>query len=216
MSELHKMGFHDTVLLLEPAEGKEAEVVKAAIRGGFIPGSYVNAIIKGLQEGHWIVGVQPPLGTAMIAIQIMERCGGIGAELLPAQKLRDPSPLSDALGIPVLTSVRPNPQLARSDWSLSSFLGLGLLSRKGTPLSSLLGLKTLTKEKKKTSSFGLPLLSNKAAPLSSMFGLKTLTKAKKKTSSFGLPLLSRNPAPLSSLFGLRILSKRKNDDDSAN
>jgi hypothetical protein len=74
------------------------------------------------------------------------------------------------------------PLLTKSQRQKSSF-GIPLLSKNGTPLSSMFRLPVLTKSKTG------------------------------KSSSFGLPLLSDNPTPLSSLFGLRVLSKDDDDEE---
>ncbi len=104
-----------------------------------------------------------------------------------------PAPLSTILGLPALSHGRS--VLSRLFGELASahfaLFGRSALSSRAAPLSSLVGLKTL---------------SGRSGPSwSRSFGLPILTSG--SPSSFGLPLLSRNPAPLSSLFGLRVLSR---------
>ncbi|MEQ8661314.1 MAG: hypothetical protein RLW62_10885, partial [Gammaproteobacteria bacterium] len=127
---------------------------------------------------------------------------------MPVLIRRQPAPLADFLGISSLSSgpsfisrcfgelTSSNFRLA-SVFGMQSFFGLGLLTNNPTPLSSMLGMKTLSTGKSGDSwstSMGFPLLSRGPAPLSSMLGL---------------PLLSRNPAPLSKLIGFPALSDHR-------
>jgi hypothetical protein len=106
---------------------------------------------------------------------------------------KHPAPFSAVLGLPALS--RGRSVLSKLFGELASphfaLLGRSSLSSRAAPLSSLVGLKTLSGRSGPSwrRSFGLPMLTS-GSP-----------------SSLGLPLLSRNPAPLSSLFGLRVLSR---------
>lgn len=99
-----------------------------------------------------------------------------------------------SFGFPLLSHGRS--LLSRVFGELTSphfaLFGRSRLSRKPAPLSSLLGLKTLSGRAGAAwrRSFGLPMLIRSGSP-----------------TSLGLPLLARNPAPLSSLLGLRVLSR---------
>ena len=197
--------------VLRPGEGEDA--VRAAARAGLIPSSQVRLFTQHLEEGAFLLAASAYFGAANGAVTVMESAGD--AERPPEWDLlpHDPSPLSDALGIPTLSRVRSSTSLAKG-FSLSGMFGIPLLINSAAPLSSPIGIPTLLKSKKnRTSSFGLPLLSKSATPLSSTFGLRVLSKQKRKTgewrSSMGLPLLSKNPAPLSSMFGLQLLSNDK-------
>lgn len=206
-AKLTDVGFHENrVFLASQLAGREEAVLRAAVDEDFMPGSQIKACVRQLKQGRSLVSVRPAFGKAYEATEIMESCGAVEQDALPPTAMRDPSPLSDALNIPTLTEFTPMTNLANSNWSLSKVLGLRLLSTNPAPLSSMFGMKLLTTEKHKTSSFGMPLLSNNPAPLSSLFGMKLLTRNKHKTSSFGFPLLSDNAAPLSSLFSLRLLT----------
>lgn len=99
-----------------------------------------------------------------------------------------------SFGFPILSHRRtflsgPFGELASPHFAL---FGRSSLSRKAAPLSSLVGLKTLSGKSGPAwrRSLGVPMLTGRGSP-----------------TSLGLPLLSRNPAPLSSLFGLRVLSR---------
>ena len=206
-AKLTEVGFRrNRVFLASQLAGREEAVLRAAVDEDFMPGSQIKACVRQLQQGRSLVSVQPAFGKAYEAAEIMESCGALQQDVLPPTEVRNPSPLSDALGLPTLTEFTPMTNLASSHWSLSKVLGMRLLSNNPAPLSSMFGMKLLTTEKHKTSSFGMPLLSSNPAPLSSLFGMKLLTRNKHKTSSFGFPLLSDNPAPLSSLFSLRLLT----------
>lgn len=206
-SKLTEAGFlENRVFLASQLAGREEAVLRSAVDEDFMPGSQIKACVRQLKQGRSLVSVRPAFGKAYEATELMASCGAIERDALPPTAMRDPSPLSDALGLPTLTEFTAMTNLASSHWSLSKALGLPILSRNPAPLSSLFGMKLLTAETHKTSSFGMPLLSSNPAPLSSLFGMKLLTRNKHKTSSFGFPLLSDNPAPLSSLFSLRLLT----------
>ncbi|MFK8032406.1 MAG: hypothetical protein AB8G18_19455 [Gammaproteobacteria bacterium] len=200
--------------LFAPVAGSEAQTIKNAIADGQLPGSHIHVCRRALEKGHYVLTVEPHFYRGEETEMIMNSCGAVDTDLLPEYHVYNPAPLSDFFGLPVLAKHNHSlnaKQLTSSSWSFSSMFGLGMLSDKATPLSSIFGLKTLTQAKSKNSSFGLPLLSKKPTPLSSTIGMKPLTSAKSKNSSFGIPLLSHNPAPLSSLFNIRLLSKSTKD-----
>ncbi|WP_162906507.1 hypothetical protein [Algihabitans albus] len=157
------------------------------------------------------MAVATNFGFAQQAIEIMENCGAVDSDSLPAYYPRNPSPFSDLLGLPTLSRAAPVSELKSASWFFSSLFGFGLLSRKAAPLSSLFGMKVLSDSKREwRSSFGLPLLSNNPAPLSSSVGMRTLSARKRSwTRSFGFPMLTRNPAPFSSLLGIGTLIRRR-------
>lgn len=197
--------------VLRPGEGEDA--VRAAARAGMVPPYQVRLFTQYLEEGAFLLATSAYFGAAKGAATVMESAGD--AERPPEWEMlsHDPSPLSDALGMPTLSRTRSSASLAQG-FSLSKLLGIPLLINSAAPLSSPIGIPTLLKEKKnRTSSFGLPLLSKSATPLSSAFRLRVLSKQKGKTgewrTSMGLPLLSKNPAPLSSMFGIQLLSNDK-------
>lgn len=210
-AKLREGGFRPaTISVIAPMAGREAAIVEAAVEAGTIPGNHANVCREALQRGRHVLSVETPFGFEQDAIDILEDSGAVDTGSLPAYLPDDAAPLSDLLGIPVLSQSRTTTQLARREYIFPSWLGLGLSSKKAAPLSSMFGMKTLSKEKRPwNSSFGLPLLTKSSGPT---FGFKALTKEKRPwTSSFGFPLLSKNSAPLSSMFGIRLLSRR--DDD---
>jgi hypothetical protein len=216
-NELAEAGLRrDTFLLLTGAEGAE-EAVAEAVKDGTLPGEYRAASTQALKDGRSVLAIPAPLGWGEYTLQVMDEYGAVDTDTLPERVYRNPSPLSDALGMPVLTDGRWTlfGALVSSDFALSSAFGMKLLSSKATPLSSLFGLKVLSTPKRPWNrSLGLPLLTDKAAPFSSAVGLKTLSEPKRpRTSSFGLPLLSRNPTPLSSFLGLKTLTDESKEGD---
>lgn len=211
-SRLTKAGYRDhTVIHAGKVKGKEAQAVDAAIDKGLLSERYVKISTQSLKEGHSLVSAEAPFGHAAKVLAILEKKGTVKSDVLRRYVIGSPAPLSNALGLPTLSTFSSTTGLIRQDWTLSSKFGMGLLSKNPAPLSNMFGMKLLSGPKKGwRSSFGLPLLSNNAAPLSSMFGMKTVSKSKKGWhSSFGMPLLSNNPAPLSNLFGIKLLSKDK-------
>lgn len=218
VSLLAQEGFpDDAVRLVTPTPGEEEETIDAAVRDGYLPGRFLSLGIQGLREGRSIVGVKAAFGFGQTAVATMERAGPVDSGRLPSYIVRNPSPFSDFLGIPVLSRVRPKPTLARSDFAL---FGFAQLINRPAPLSSLFGLPTLTRtgtrRREWRRSFGFPLLIRSAAPLSSLFRIPTLTRTgtrrREWTRSFGFPLLSKNPAPLSSLLGIPTLIGTDDDD----
>lgn len=213
VTKLKEGGFRDD-LILELSPGSAQSVASAIVAGrrmGHLAGFYAERV----ERGRSLVAIEAPFGKGQLATEIMDRCGPVDQDLRqpddPVQtKWRQAAPLSAALGWPVLSRNKPSPlsyalgiptisrkafyltsKLANPNFSLSSMLGLPLLSRNPAPLSSMLGLPLLSRWAK-SSSFGMKLLSNDPAPLSSALGMRTL---------------SRNPTPLSSALGWPVLSR---------
>lgn len=211
-ARLQEEGFENRAMFL-PSDhaGREVEAVNAAIESGVIPERFVKLCQRSLKEGKSLIAAQAPFGSGTRVISILESDDSVDNDLIRRYGFRSPSPLSEVLGIPVLSKFESSTGLLNSDWSFSSKFGMGLLSRNPAPLSSMIGWRPLSGRKKNwTRSWGFPLLSRNPAPLSSLFGMATVTKSKGAwTSSFGMPLLSRNPAPFSSLFGMKVLSEER-------
>lgn len=196
---------------ISPQDGDPATIVRSAIDAGRLPSTHSKACIGALNAGRSVVAIEPPFGRGDLATRVMNSCGPVDVEQVPEYIPYNPSPLSDFLGIPTLVSYEHTFNIRQlSTFSLSRSIGFGELSHKPTPLSSLVGLKTLTTPKPgRKSSFGLPLLSSNPTPLSSLIGFKPLSKPKQSWNrSFGFSMLSNNPTPLSSLFNIPVLSKR--------
>lgn len=211
-ARLEEAGYRDSsVILAGEAKGKEAETVASAVGAGVLPASQAAGYVKSLEKGHSLVAVEAPFSRGALAVGIMEGEGIVRTARPRRDSTHSPSPFSDALGIPTLSSDRPSAKLARSDWTFSSKIGQKLLSEDPAPFSSRFGLKTATTPKQNwDKSFGQPILSSEAAPLSSLLKMKTLTEPKKDwRSTLTFPLLINNPTPLSSLFCIPVLTKNK-------
>jgi hypothetical protein len=178
------------VNLLVPVQGREAETVQSAIADRRLPGSHVHVATEALRAGQTVLSVDLPY-ESQVAIDIMERYGPVDTEKLPSVPRRNPAPLSDLLGMPVLLDDRRMTTLVR---------GRNRFFMDFVPL--------LTERRSKKTSFGLPLLTKPTAKKEKSFGFPLLTKpTAKKDKSFGFPLLIRDKAaPLSSLFGLKVLT----------
>lgn len=202
---------NNMVLNPSDAAGREPDAVEAAVRQGFLPARQAAVCVRGLQQGRSVVAAKAPFGRGQDVLNIMEGAGAVDSDVLRRYVPGNPSPLSDALGLPTLSRVKPVTNLARSSWSFSSMFGLSLLSKSAAPLSSMIGFKPVLERKKNwTSSMGLPLLSRNAAPLSSVFGAQTVYSPKRPWQwSWGMPMLTDNPAPLSSLFGIPTLTRKR-------
>jgi hypothetical protein len=189
-----------------------------AMRTGKLLGDQVDTYVEGLRNGHSVVAVEAPLGFGQPAVDILESFGpvdsiknrpqeppkpsawdsdtplstALGLNLI---KSNTPAPLSDYWGIPTLSGRRSflswlfGPALS-PNFKFSSMLGLGLLTRGGTPLSSLFGIGTKLATPHITPGFGMPLQSESGTPLSSMLHLPLVTK-RPLSSVFHIPLLTR-------------------------
>lgn len=163
------------IFLFTPGSGGAEEVVEKALQEKTLPGSHARKAVEALGKGQAVLSIVLPLrGTD--ALEIMDSCGAVDTGPEPVHYHRDPSPFSDAFGIPVLTKGESRTRLLSGPKD-SSF-GFPTLKKSGS-IDSSFGFPTLKKSASKDSSFGLPLLSKNGTPLSSMFGLKTLTGRKK-------------------------------------
>lgn len=153
-------------------------IEKADVGLDKLNGSLAVVFCRGLLQGHHIVVVNAEFGRGADAESALESANPLDAGGSVMVSPRNPTPFSSLFGIPALSTrgtsmlSRLFPPLTRSGWLM---FGSGL-SNKATPLSSMIGMKPLTENKSKDSSFGIPLL----------------TKPKgERNSSFGIPLLIR-------------------------
>jgi hypothetical protein len=126
---------------------------------------------------------------------------------LPPLLHRQPSPFSGLFGLGLLSNGRTfeskYSELTSPDWTLSSRLGLGLLSRNQNGRASLSGKSGSAW----TSSLFFPMLTKDPTPFSSMLGLGFLTEAVPPddpalfSKYVGMPTRSRGRTFLSRLFG---------------
>ncbi|MEJ2540258.1 MAG: hypothetical protein P8188_09840 [Gemmatimonadota bacterium] len=169
----------ESVLILTPAAGEEEKTVAGAMLAGRLSGRYARAVTDALKQNLTVVAVPLPY-EGQLTLDIMDSVGPVEVETFASPHfLHDPAPLSDLLGIPVLTKRRgPTARLLSSGPSFKSFLGLPLLTRSSGSKDTSFGMPTLSRSTtQKTSSFGLPLLTRSGWSLSSMIGLPMLSRS---------------------------------------
>lgn len=221
VARLKEYGFpEDGILTVRPAPEGEADSWKAvwsAVRVGFVPQERAKRYAEAVRQGQSLVTVRPPFGRGQVAIDILdslapvatgfERQGsGISWDVAaplssglraPALWRGQPAPFSRLTGGQILlrsrTFAAKYPELTRPEWTLSSRLGLRLLSRNQAPRSSLSGKAGPAW----TRSLGLPLLASGPTPFSSRLGLGFLAG----------PLRFDQPAPFSAMLGLASLKQ---------
>lgn len=222
VARLVKLGYNETTMSVvtpgsvSSADSLEeiAEVIDATHDASEVPSNQALTYAEHVQAGKALVLCTAEFGFASRVTNVMNSGSpvDIGALPLPPSRSIRATPLSDFLGIPVLKQgmTFASSGNIRSKHYLPSFLGLGLLSKNSTPLSSAIGLSTLSGSKGPGDrSFGLPLLMDDATPLSSRVGVKTLSEdSRPRDTSFGMPLVIDNPTPLSSWLGLPVLSRK--------
>ncbi|MFK7830287.1 MAG: hypothetical protein AB8B57_10950 [Congregibacter sp.] len=137
-----------------------------------------------LRDGRGLVVAAPPWFASREAELILDAHEPleISHEPPPAPFVptsQQAAPLSDFLGLKVLSDgpVLASYNTKQDAFKLSNKLGIRLLSKSDTPLSSMFGLSTRSSRgESSSSSFGMSVQTRKATPLSSMFGLPVLTK----------------------------------------
>jgi hypothetical protein len=151
----------DDVLSLKPAKGAELErAMDSAFEDGFVTGMY-TAIWRTLESGKAVVLVKAALGKGKLAEVTLKESGA--AEVVEGSPPR-PQLFSDTIGMPLLSSKKPNASVIRKPF-----------------LSSMLGMATVTTPKAgRKSTFGIPLLTKAATPLSSLLGIPLTYDPRKK------------------------------------
>jgi hypothetical protein len=175
---LAEMVPEEHISIFTPESGGAEEVVQTAIEGGQLPASYARLAVQALEKGQSIVSIPLPLqGAVALEIMDSSGSVDTGPEpvqfyrdaaplsdflalpVLTSGKSRTRLMTDNRiifrsfLGLPLLTKGGPKdssfgfPTLKKSASKNSSF-GFPLLSQKGTPLSSMLGMKTLTGKKR--------------------------------------------------------------------
>ena len=217
----------------EDVTGLLAEVVADLHGPGGVPEEHARVYAEQLQDGRSVVLVTAPFGAAQRATDVLDAAGPVDIGPLPTldrhyHTWHQAAPLSDLLGLPVLTRGRTwlaaafgrplaDPHylptrgwagglLVRDPTPLSSAAGLDVLIEDPTPLSSKLGMDALRRDEPAplSSRLGMKVLAKAPAPLSSALGLKPLADPR----AAGRARLSRDPAPFSSLLGLPVLVRR--------
>lgn len=187
------------------------EAIANAVMTGSLLRDKAETYVQGLRRGHSVVAVEAPFGFGQPAVDILESFGPVDSiknqpqEPPKASAWESDTPLSTALGLSLIKSNTPAPlsdywgiptlsgRRSMLSWlfgrplspnfKFSSMLGLGLLTRSGTPLSSLFGLSaTVATPRPLSDGFGMPLQTSSSTPLSSMLNLPLLTKGRRRRS----------------------------------
>ena len=176
----------DNMYVLTPVPGGEELAAKVAVEERKLPGIYMKVAVEALRKGRTILSV-PLVYEGRLVMEIMDSFNPVDTHLLPKPPDRDPTPLSDLLGMPVLWRTRPGATLLKSQrYILPNFFGLPgartLLSDK-QPKETSLGMPVLLeRDTPKNRSFLLPLLTRKGETISSKLGIKELSKPKARKS----------------------------------
>ena len=159
-TKLKEAGFQDDAILTVTPGSDQS--LPDAIRAGQKMGHQAAFYAERVQSGRSLVAVDAPFTRGQAATDILNGCGPADRELkAPDDPVHAASskaaPLSDALGMPVLSRKRPAP--------LSAALGLPTLARDQYYTVSELANPNFPDSK----SFGFPLLSRNPTPLSSLW-----------------------------------------------
>ena len=222
VTELKKAGFGETRVQVIAKTGDHVSVDNIVRQG--IGVRNARSYAKRIHQGEVLLIVDAPFGYAARATAILQRArGGDGAVTDATSRQAtyegvvwdEATPLSSALGIPVLTheaapfsSFWHIPTLSRRQSGKRHSFGLPTLSHNPAPLSSALGLATLSHNAAPFSSaLGLATLSHNAAPLSRLLSMATLSRrAAPLSKALGLPVLTNNATPLSDAVHAPVLA----------
>ncbi|MEL7447580.1 MAG: hypothetical protein AAFN78_00130 [Pseudomonadota bacterium] len=195
----------DVVTVVNPNVEDAAAAVDALIDAGKARSGHRYALRKALANGRTIVSVLPEWGMGSAVENTLENNGAVDSDTIRDYNKSSPTPFSDFFGLPVLIKSKSHTELIKFD-SDSSF-GLDLISRKATPLSSLFGIKLLSKHKSARGT-SIEKMSSQPAWLSSKIGLKLLSKHKSARGT-SIERLSSRGTLFSGFLGLPVLTKRK-------
>jgi hypothetical protein len=213
--DLEEAGFWSTgIQVLRPGAGP---VTAAELQSHGMTEGLAEHYAERVGAGAAVVIVDAPFGGAVRANQILARPRTGDAEAVEvtdvgAVSWDQAAPLSDALGLPVLShEAAPLSRLLGLSTLSAKQQGGASLSQDAAPLSHGIGMKLLSGNAAPLSSLlGIPTLSRNAAPLSSAIGFKTLSgNATPLSSALGLKVLWKNAAPLSSAVGAPTLTKEQ-------
>ena len=167
---LEEEDYSDVHLVSGASAGASIDEIVAAIIKGNVLKSHARVYAAGISKGGSLVTVHAPFGGAARAARILGKFSPVESGISePESQLMlwdGATPMSCILQMPVLLE-DPVP--------FSRFWNVPPLSAGSFSLSSLLGIPLLTKAASRYSSFGIPLLSNNATPLSSLLGMPTIS-----------------------------------------
>jgi len=165
----------DEVFVTSAAPGATTDEIVAALAKAYVIKWEARLLAGGIKNGGSVVTAHAPFGSAVAAMQTLDRFGPIDSGVPESsddlQPWDEAAPLSSALSIPVLLSEKD---------SFSRFWGLPLLTRGQGTTSSAFGFREISGGSGPfTGTFGLPLLSDNPAPLSSLLGLPLLKASRR-------------------------------------
>lgn len=199
----------DCVMVISPEDPAAVQAVDHAIEAGRLRSGHRRALKEALGRGRWIVSAMPEVLQSGLAQDTLDEAGPVDSETIPSYPSDNPSPLSDFLGMPVLTSGKSQTELLKFD--LDSSFGFKLLSNKAAPLSSLFGLPLLkTSRGSIARGTSVERMSGTAAPFSSRLGLKLLSSSRgSKARGTAVERLSGKSSLFSNFLGLPTLTKKQ-------
>ncbi len=170
VAKLVERGFAESDLVVLTPGFDADTAVKAAIDDERLPFDYGQVCRDQLQQGKSIVGVEEPFGRGQAIVNVLNSGDPLDIEM-PEIRRQSPAPLSDFLGLPLLSGKAPTTRMISFDNQRS--FGYRLLSSNPAPLSALFRMPLL-KGGPGNTSFGFPLL--KKGPGNTSFGFPLLTK----------------------------------------
>jgi hypothetical protein len=156
VSELKKQGFGDISLVSKGGEVSDVVESTAPVTAD------AKAFAKSVSRGGALVTVRAPFGTAAKAIGILESFGPIespaGRSEYYSKDGSNPTPLSSALGLPVLVKSDKSSAVLLGDTSgFSTWLGIPAVIKGAKPSATLWNGSL-------SASFGIPEISKDDAP----------------------------------------------------
>ena len=151
------------VLILTPTPGQEAEAAQAAVADRKLPGTHVHVATQALKNGQTVLSVGLPY-MSQYTLDVMDSFDPVDPSSHPPQMPRRAAPLSEFLGLRVLTDSKSRTRLHKP--SMDRSFGFPTLSRRKSNTKLRTG-RSKTK------------LSNNPTPFSSMLGLKVLSGPKR-------------------------------------
>lgn len=162
MEKLKEDGFAESAMFLVPP-GTTAEAMPAGVSR-----DHAFTYARGIKHGNTLLLVQTGFGWGETVSRIMDACGPVSTRSLPLLRPRNPTPFSNLIGMPTLSTrgrsyfSKMLPELTSPGFHFSSTFGMKLLSQKKGPWEKSFGLPLLSRKKGTwEKSFGLPLLKKR-------------------------------------------------------
>lgn len=134
----------DTIAVVAPGSG-------AGSIPRSVPRNQAIAWGRGLAAGHWLVVVEAPFNWGQVATAHLLAAGPVDPVGVGRVRPRNPTPFSDFIGFPVLSTrglsyfSRMFPGLTRSDFAFSSMLGMKMVSSSSGPYRPVIPFPLLSR-----------------------------------------------------------------------